>query len=912
MHISLKTLLLSGTTIALLGASPTYAQDTQTDKTPSSNEVKEVVVTGSRISRTVKEGAAPIHIITNTDLERQGFRSVFDALTNSTANTGQVQGEDFGSTFTPAANVISLRGLGPNHTLTLINGRRVADYPIAYQGTVNAVNLANIPSAMIDQIEILTGGAGAIYGSDAIAGVVNIKLKKKVDEYSLSLRLGGTDEGGGESQRLQFVGGNSFDRLNLTYSAELSNREPIYWGQRKISNSYTKYNSDPDVVPPALISNRNPSSKTYYDPPVNCLGQLQGGTLKQITSPTYGGSYCGSDAFYNYRTLQTSKQSGNVYISATYTIDDKTEIFANALVGKARVENALRAPSWSLPAAAFYNTFTGRLENWTRTLTVEEYGGKNGANNVYDEISSNFVLGIKGALPISDWTYEAALNRSDYVSEQGRIRFLNGLDSVFLGQQVGTQKIGNRTYAAYNADPAKLFAQISPDTYHSLTRRSTSYNWSYAQDLSASASGTLFTLPAGPIKAAVVAEWGKQGFKNDPDPAINRGDYWNTSVAQGSGGNRDRYAAGLELRVPVIATVDLNLAGRYDSYHFQGHDISQGTYNVGVEYRPWKQLLIRGTYSTNFRAPDMSYLFSTRTLGYNPGVTDTYQCRLLNKPEGKCNIQYNMNYEQSGGANLKPEEGKNWTAGFVWSPLNNLDFQVDYYDVTITNEVTNLSTTMILLNEANCRLGKTKSGDPVDANSALCRDYVGRVDRNAADSPINPNQVTLIRVNPINAAGERTTGVDSSLNLRWNHADYGRFRLGLTYTRVLRHTFRQFAGDPVRDYLNPISYQSDWRTKFNSTLNWQKDKWGVTLTALNSGTIPLGDSSGRRKPYTTGNLSVRYDITPRATASFTVNNFTNEIPTDKTGGWPYYSSGWYDAVGRQFFFQVDYRFGGGK
>ncbi|NNC22527.1 TonB-dependent receptor plug domain-containing protein, partial [Corallococcus exiguus] len=137
-------------------------------------------------------------------------------------------GEDFGNTFTPAANAISLRGLGPNHTLTLVNGRRVADYPTAYDGSVNFVNTANIPAALIDRIEVLSGGASAIYGSDAIAGVVNIILKKHVDGTQLNLKLGGTQRGGGENARAQLTGGLESGALQLVYGIELSKRQPIW------------------------------------------------------------------------------------------------------------------------------------------------------------------------------------------------------------------------------------------------------------------------------------------------------------------------------------------------------------------------------------------------------------------------------------------------------------------------------------------------------------------------------------------------------------------------------------------------------------------------------------------------------------------------------------------------------------
>ncbi|PAM39398.1 TonB-dependent receptor, partial [Acinetobacter baumannii] len=152
----------------MLASLPAFAQESA----PTS--LQEVKVTGSRIPRASVEGPSPVTVISREQIDAQGYRNAFDALSALTENTGNVQGEDFGNTFTPAANTINLRGLGPNRTLVLVNGRRQADYPLAYEGSVNVVNLANIPSALIERIEVLAAGASAVYGSDAIAGVVNI------------------------------------------------------------------------------------------------------------------------------------------------------------------------------------------------------------------------------------------------------------------------------------------------------------------------------------------------------------------------------------------------------------------------------------------------------------------------------------------------------------------------------------------------------------------------------------------------------------------------------------------------------------------------------------------------------------------------------------------------------------------
>ena len=188
---------------------------------PATASLKAFVVTGSRIPRSEKEGATPVTVITGQELESKGYRNVFDALQSQTQNTGFTQGADYGNTFTPAANALSLRGLGPNHTLVLVDGRRVADYPIAYDGNVNFVNLANIPSAMIDRIEILNGAASAVYGSDAIAGVVNIIMKKHIDGIEVNVKGGRTWDGGGGNGRLQVSGGKEFGALSTVFGPEI-------------------------------------------------------------------------------------------------------------------------------------------------------------------------------------------------------------------------------------------------------------------------------------------------------------------------------------------------------------------------------------------------------------------------------------------------------------------------------------------------------------------------------------------------------------------------------------------------------------------------------------------------------------------------------------------------------------------
>ena len=906
-----KSLLrLSVAAIALTAAAPAFAQSAPAPVQAEAPEpeavatVDEVVVTGSRIRRVDLEGVAPVSVLTGEAIDTRGFRSVFDALSQATQNTGSVQGEDFGATFTPAANVISLRGLGPNHTLVLLNGRRVAEYPSAYNGSVNAVNLANLPNAVVDRIEVLTGGAGAIYGSDAIAGVVNIKLKQKTDGFDASLRYGGTEQGGGENWRAQLSGGRSWDRLDVVGSLEYSQRDAIFWGDREISESYTRY-AEPGAVPPAMFSNRNPITRAYYDPPAGLcegLGALQGGTIERVVAAS-GGSYCGSDAYYSTRTIQTQKESGNAYLGLTYHLNDDTEVFGEFLYGKTQVDNVVRSLSWN---KTFWNDTAGRLETWNRVLTPEETGGAFGVGNRYDEENWNAVLGVRGY--IGDWRYEAAFNRSEYVSDQSRVRLLTGIDAFFLGAQQGTRDVAGTTQPVYAPAANRLYTPLTSGEFGAVADRFTDHNTSWLQDFTLSVDGDLWQLPAGTLQAAAVVEIGEQGYKNQPDARLNNGIAWNTSGSQPSGGERKRQAAGLELRVPILDQLTATVAGRYDRYEYRGESVDSPTYSLGLQYRPIPSLMLRSSYSTSFRAPDMNYIFATETRGYYPGVTDYYQCRLEGQDYSSCDIQYNMDFTRGGNAELQPEKGKSFTAGFVWTPSKAFDLQFDYYDLEISQQVTSLSEDIILRTEADCRIGRTPSGGTVDPTSALCLNYVGRVARNPGDAAINPNQVTRITVNPINAASETTRGFDATVNARHDFERYGRLSGSLTYTKVLEHEYQQFEGDPTFDYLRDLSRQSDWRDRMSGSVTWDVGPWTTTLYGVRYGTIPTNDYASERDPYAVFNASIRYRVNDKASVSVIMNNIADRYPKDRTGGWPNYSIGWYDIYGRQTWVQLDYSF----
>lgn len=893
----------------IVAAHPALAQITKSEAPrnegatlAAEDEGGTVVVTGSRIRRPELEGSAPVSVIQGKDLDTRGLSNVFDALTQLPQNSGAVQGEDFGSTFTPAANVISLRGLGPNHTLTLINGRRVADYPVAYDGAVNAVNLANIPNAIVQQIDVLTSGAGAVYGSDAIAGVVNIQLRKKLTGLEIGIRDGITNQGGGKNTRLQLAGGHQFDRLSLVGAFEYTHRDPVFWGDRDLTRDYSRF-AKPGDVPAPMFGLRNPSAKRpYYDPPAGACeasARLQGGTLIRVQAKS-GGTYCTSNGFYSGRTIQTKKDIGNGYLSVSYDAGNDVELFGEVLYGAARIENVVRSLQWS---RTFFDATTNRLETWTRVLTREEAGGRLATSTIYDESSWNETAGVRGTL-VSNWRYEASYNRSEYVSEPRRIRLLGNVDDLFLGAQQGTRRLGGSTQRQYAPDLARLWTPLTPTEFGSISRRFRDRNTSNLQDVTFSANGDLFHLPGGTAQAAFVVEGGSQGYTNRGDPALASGIAWNVTPVTNSSGERQRKAIGGELRLPIVTPITVTAAGRYDNYAFRGKSIGQGTYSLGLQVRPVEQLLLRSSYATSFRAPDMNYIFASQIKGYVPGQTDYYQCRLDKREYSSCDIGYNIDYTFAGSRDLKPERGKSWTVDAVWTPNKHLSVRADYYDITLRDQVTSLDADTILSTEADCRLGASRSGSAVDPNSTLCRDYLSRVARNPGDASILPNEVTQLFISPINAAREEVRGIDVAADANWSFNRYGTFTASLAYSRTFKHSAQQFAGDPIHDLVNDLAYQSDWQDRGNVTLGWEFGPLHASLYGIRYGEIPRADSKARYGAYTLFNTSIAYDITSRSSVSLIVKNLANRYPVDRSAGWPGYNIGWYDVIGRQAWLQV--------
>ncbi|MDR3386583.1 MAG: TonB-dependent receptor [Rudaea sp.] len=897
------------------------ASDTTTQK------LETVEVTGSHIPRAEIEGPAPIVTISSKDIINRGFATVADVMTSLTQNLGALDNNQNTNGFSPGAQAVDLRGLGPNHTLVLVNGRRIADYPQSYGGNSNFTDVSNLPTSLIDRVEVLSGSASAVYGSDAISGVINFILKKKADGTTIDFRAGDTEHGGGQSQRLQISSGWSNGNFDSVFGLELYNSQPLWAYQRSFTDSRLDSPASPSRIAASPVFVRSDIDDNYIDPgQATCaaLAAYDQGSIVYAHRRNYG-EFCGSYKDVGYGTLENGRKAANFYGSATYHATDAVNFFLDVQAGTSHQESYNTPLQWqnsyqlngdSTPVP-FFNQATGQVEQWQRKyFTIEENGGFDAGKirNIDNTLSLNF--GVKGALGDGGWNYEALFGHSQNQLESKEPALVSAkAQALYLGPSLGIDP--DSGYNIYDAPISRLYTPLTVAQFRSITQDSIDNDKSRSENLSLTVNNTeLFALPAGPVGFAGVAEYGNQYFGLKADPLSLDGTYFglhNTDAV----GSRDHAGLGVEFSVPVFSRLNLTAATRYDKFEYSTTSSGKFTYSFGIEYRPFESLLLRGSAGTGFRAPDLAYLYAGIS-GSSSGGTDYYLCRRDEPDTGpdfvdNCNNgDVGFNGRSHGSTALKDETSKSFTYGFVYSPLRNLDITADYYIIKLSNEVEYQSSDTILREEADCRLGQTPDGQPVNIGSALCQQVLSQVVRNAATDPSNPEGITSVLVLPINAAVDRTSGVDFNTHYLWETDRFGNFDFNLGYTYVATHTIQLFAGDPV---VNELTDYYDYvipRSKANYSVAWTLDKFTTTVYGARLGGLPNYDGTQRLGPTFLYNASLNYRLNPRTAVSFIVDNVFDSKP-GKDGTWtsyPYYASRWFSPVGRAYFVEINYRFGG--
>jgi outer membrane receptor protein involved in Fe transport len=936
----MKRNLLATTISGLLALStlPAFAQDAPAPADPNATseeekkkaaELGKVVVTGSLIPVAAQETASPVTTISSEEIAKTGYRNVADVLRAQPLATGAVQDNQFSVGFTPGATTVSLLGLSPNFTLILVDGRPLADYPLLYNGQSNFTDLSSIPAAMVDHIDILPGNQSAIYGSSAIAGVVNVILKQHIEGTELTLRVGGYDEGGGDNLRFQATGGHSTDKLDLTWGLQYSTQDPIWGYDRDWFNS-TEDNPNP---------NQRYGSRTflildaftnqYIDPgEAACAGLADnfGGTTIYENRPGRG-HYCGSRFEPGYTTILNDERNWSGYLNGTWQLSGNTELYGSLLFGQNKTKTNSGSHFWSPdifgsggyiieddgPNGCDPYAFECPLNLYQHIFSPEETGGADGYTTKSD--SYHLALGARGAW--GNWDWDAYYSRSQQKVEEHQLWPLTDeIEAFFQDQFLGPKLDTYYGYPIYQPDHAAFYQSLTPDQYASFLGDIATRSKTWTHNLNFTVSNSeLFELPAGSVGMAALVQIGRQSWDNPTDPAVVFGKFWGITATQGEG-DRNNAAIAAEFRVPLFKQLTANISGRYDDYSNDGGGgDSKFTYKLGLEYRPIETLLIRGNYATAFRAPDMSAVFAG-TSGFYTNVTDYYRCEQTGQSVDNCFFNPVQIFgTRIGVRDLESITADSYGFGFVWSPTRNFDLRADYYNVSIENEVVDLSINGILFNENECLQGR------MDIDSPTCVDALSRIVRTSGSAPV-PYLLRSVATEPINSASEKVAGIVSGTSFRWGGNGHANYEIAFDYNVTLDHTFTQFEGDEESDLLRDPTLSTEFTHILSGDFSVDWKRWSGHIHAVRYGSTPnytsqLGASQNggiaphRINGWTTANVNLDFAVTDSSTVTLTVNNVFNRSPlNDKSyTDYPYYNVFNYNGYGRAWWLQYAFRFG---
>lgn len=722
---------LLGLAFAFLTGTNAWAQ-ASTDS--SVQKLDKFVVTGSYIPTTetaFSAGISPVVRIDQKIIDESGLTSTAELLQRITVSNGTAVPISNNATgFTPAASSISLRGLGAEATLVLINGRRVATYPVGNGGTTAFVDLNSIPLAAVDSIEVLKDGASAIYGADAVAGVVNIKMKRGLDGTQMMVNYGNTTDKDSSEFTASIITGAQTDKASVMIGFN-------YYKKNAIFNKDRSYSE----IPPFLSSNASPLNLNI----TRAVALAAGVPASALPAATVTSMYAASPAAssnngatpasgYRYGTGRPSSFNFNEY-SMSYPRRDNRGIFAYAdrkilgtdnirgyvdlnyqnaatenqlapaatgnfsgsgteLVIPARTTNPLVGPDGRtrVAAAGAYNPFNPFNQDITggSRARLAEFG-----NRIFRNQTDALLItaGIKGENIAGKWNFDAGYthssirdtSRNTLVSSSRFNRLMNANDSFF--QPGSADYLGTTTpynpFGYYQVSIPSNAAIVDAAKINTKDLNESKLN----QVNAVISTGSLMDLPAGPVGFAFGADFRQEQLAQYPDPYGATGDLIGSSPNAITQGHRKAWGAFAEWNIPVVRNIpgahDLSttLAIRHENFMTESETTTVPKF--GVRWQPVDETLtIRGSWSKGFRQPSLYELYSTPTSGLTPVVNPKTG---VNEPEQDVTV--------AGNRRLAPEKTKYLNLGFVWSPdikaIKGLTLGVDYWDIERKGTVTN-------------------------------------------------------------------------------------------------------------------------------------------------------------------------------------------------------------------------------
>ncbi|HEX5639378.1 MAG TPA: TonB-dependent receptor [Burkholderiaceae bacterium] len=800
--------LAFGGLAAALPASQVLAQQQQ--------QLERVEITGSRIRRVDAETAAPVQTITREDIERTGKTSIQEILRTVTADSNGTIPTSFTNGFASGSAAVSLRGLGVNSTLVLVNGRRMSTYGLADDGTRNFVDLNSLPLEAVDRIEILKDGASAIYGADAVGGVVNVILRRNYTGASIGGSYGQTGEGDGEDMRVygSYGFGNlDTDKYNVFFTLEGSKTKNIlstdrgflgeldfrsrgyydttnganrpYFSLGPTANSPHAVIRNPvgnvrtnlipcdaSLIDPSTgLCRYNAREEQEIQPETDRLNLYGRGTMQ--FSPTLTGY--AELGYFNTKTKSQgtfgANNDGGVYVPG--------DPFNPLLVhGPMNLPASHPDNPFGVDRALFY--------------VPAELGGR-------DQETNNTVfrglIGLSGSNYGWDWDTGLLYVKSTLENDNFGFIIYNEMQAALNN---GTYRITRPSLKSPSPTDPAVLARVSPTLSSEPTSSVTSLDFK--------ASRELMTLAGGPLGLALGAEIRREEAEDPGVPGTETGSIVGLGYSKFSM-DRDIYAVYGEVVAPVTKWLEVNAALRWDDYSDFGSTVNP---KIGFKARPNDMFAIRGTYSEAFRAPG-----AAEVGGSSFGFTS-------------------YGILSQGNPDIQPEEAKSYTIGVVFEPWAGTSFTLDYWKIDRENEIVQADPNTIIGNSPT-------TGVPLSRiNGALPGTFI------YYDVDGNIGTVTGFYQN---AAQTKTDGFDFSAQHRMSLQDYGRLSGQVFWTHVnslertdaFGNTF-EYAG--THGPLVQSSGTGAPKDRATATLTWDRGPYALTLAINYTSSITMVDHEG--------------------------------------------------------------------
>lgn len=821
MNTSLPTVASATARLSLLlvlAAGAHAAEETkkagETNSTDTTQKLEAFEVTGSRIKRLDYETVAPVVTYTAAAIDEKGYSTLGEFMQSLPFMNSSGVSEFTTASFITGAATINPRGLGSNRVLTLINGRRAIPYALtnSANGTPQTVfNFNSIPAAAIDRMEYLKDGASAIYGSDAITGVFDMKLKKNYEGSSIDITLANTFKHDTLRKTVSIFTGLSKDGWEITGGITLQTRNSSFIKDYGVTTTDYRYLGQKGLNMNSTIYHPSYLSLTAAQAQQSGLGTLAGFYIVQgpdgVSNPTKASfRYVGTSTaafgnenrqdFANVTQLYPSSESGGGYASIQKIINPYFTAFGNVLYSRALTHYELQPYGFTnslagitLPATNPYNP-TGLSLTGTTTTFPYVFRGHYLPKREVASTTLSTVAGLRGTA-LRVWNWETAVS---YAQNQ-TTRDTDQIAAATL------QAALNGTTRATAWNP--FGPSDNPDLEKNLYTRSRGLDGdinSFSYD--ASVNGTFYQLPwkgGGELGLASGYEFRHDELSGNPEP----NNFIGFTATTPFKGERDVHSAYAELSLPVQKWLEFQVAARHERYSDFGNT-TKPKYAVKVRLPSTRILnvLLRASYSESFKAPDIGQLYAPQS---NATSTATFIDPL--RPQDAAR---QMPTTVGGNPDLKPEEGKVQYAGAVFEvpAVKGLSFSVDFFDVQITDKITSLGAAYLLSAEG-------------------LRLFPDKITREPTVNGV-PGRITRIGTISGNLGFDLYRGVDYGLRYGLRNTRIGSFTFDATASQVIKKG--SDAGTGAGFFNNTgLAFDVEWR--YNYGLGWSYKTWSARVSA---------------------------------------------------------------------------------